>query len=79
MATTSHVKRATVYLDPMLHRALRIKALETSRSISELINDSIRRALAEDQADLAAFEERVAEPVVPFEEVLKELKKHGRI
>lgn len=79
MATSSQTKRATVYLDPMLHRALRIKALETSRSISDLINESVRRGLAEDQLDLAAFEERVAEPVLPFEEVLKELKKNGRI
>jgi predicted transcriptional regulator len=72
-------KRTTVYLDPQLHRALSIKALETNRSVSELINDSIRHELAEDQADLAAFEERGAEPVVSFEAVLKELKRHGRI
>lgn len=79
MATTSPTKRATVYLDPMLHRALKIKAMETSRSISDLINESVRFFLEEDRLDLAAFEERVAEPVVSFEEVLKELKKHGRI
>lgn len=79
MAATSQAKRATVYLDPMLHRALRIKALETSRSISDLINESVRHALAEDQLDLSAFDERATEPVLPFEEVLKELKKHGRI
>ena len=79
MATTSQAKRATVYLDPMLHRALKIKALETSRSISDLINESVRHSLEEDRLDFAAFEERVAEPVVSFEEVLKELKQHGRI
>ncbi len=73
------IKRATVYLDPMLHKALRIKAAETSRSISDLINEAIRLSLAEDAEDLAAFEERVNEPLVPFEDVLKELKKHGRI
>lgn len=73
MAATSEAKRVTVYLDPMLHKALRIKALETSRSISDLINEAVRHALAEDQLDLSAFEERAAEPVIPFEEVLKEL------
>jgi hypothetical protein len=72
-------KRTTVYLDPQLHRALSIKALETSRSVSDLINESVRLALAEDQADLAAFEERVAEPVVSYEAVLKDLKDRGRI
>jgi len=72
-------KRATVYLDPMLHKALRIKAAETSRSMSELINEAIRYSLAEDAEDLAAFKERNAEPLLAFEDVLEELKKNGRI
>lgn len=72
-------KRATVYLDPMLHKALRIKAAETSRSISELINEAVRYFLAEDAEDLAAFKERGDEPLLAFEDVLEELKKNGRI
>jgi len=72
-------KRATVYLDPRLHRALRLKAVETSKSVSELINEAIRFSLAEDAEDLAAFEERVKEPLVPYETFLKELRQHGRI
>lgn len=72
-------KRATVYLDPMLHKALRIKSVETSRSMSELINEAIKFSLAEDSEDLAAFDERANEPLIAFEEVLKDLKKHGRI
>ena len=72
-------KKATVYLDPLLHKALRIKSAETSRSISELINEAIKLSLAEDAEDLGAFEERAHEPLVAFEKVLKELKKHGRI
>ncbi|MCD6101498.1 MAG: CopG family transcriptional regulator [Candidatus Cloacimonetes bacterium] len=72
-------KRATVYLDPMLHKALRIKSVETSRSMSELINEAIKFSLAEDSEDLAAFDERANEPLIAFEEILKDLKKHGRI
>jgi len=72
-------KRATVYLDPMLHKALRIKAAETSRSISELINEAVRFSLAEDAEDLAAFKERGDEPLLAFEDFLEELKKNGRI
>ncbi|NOR12703.1 MAG: CopG family transcriptional regulator [Candidatus Aminicenantes bacterium] len=72
-------KRATVYLDPMLHKALRIKAAETSRSISELINEAVRCSLAEDAEDLAVFKERNSEPLLAFEDVLEELKKNGRI
>ena len=72
-------KRATVYLDPMLHKALRIKAAETARSISELINEAVRYSLADDAEDLAAFKERSAEPLLTFEDVLEKLKKNGRI
>jgi predicted transcriptional regulator len=73
------VKRATIYLDPDLHKALRLKAVETSRSVSQLVNDAVREALAEDAEDLAAFEERVGEPLISYDEMVKRLKKDGRI
>jgi hypothetical protein len=72
-------KRATVYLEPVLHRALRLKAVETSKSISELVNEAVRFSLAEDAEDLAAFGQRIKEPLVPYEAFLKELKQNGRI
>jgi len=68
-----------VYFDVQLHRALRLKAAETDRSVSELVNDAVRQSLAEDAEDLAAFEERAHEPALLFEDVLKDLKKRGRI
>jgi hypothetical protein len=72
-------RRATVYLDPDLHKALRLKAVETSKSVSELVNDAVREALAEDAEDIAAFEERVAEPLISYDEMIKKLKRDGRI
>ena len=54
MATAA--KRATIYLDPILHKALKFKSVETSRSISDLVNTAIRESLAEDAEDLAAFD-----------------------
>ena len=72
-------KRATIYMDSELHRALRMKAAETSSSISEIVNNAVKLALAEDAEDLAAFEERAKEPLVSFEDVLKELKRNGKI
>ena len=72
-------KRATIYIDPELHHALRMKAAETSSSISELVNNAVKLALAEDAEDLAAFEQRAKEPLVAFEDVLKKLRKDGRI
>jgi hypothetical protein len=72
-------KRATVYFEPAMHTALRHKALETSRSLSEIVNDAVRLALAEDAEDLAVFEERLHEPLVTYEALLKELKADGRI
>jgi metal-responsive CopG/Arc/MetJ family transcriptional regulator len=62
--------RATVYLDPQLHKALKLKAVETSKSVSELINDAVREALAEDAEDIEAFEERAAEPLISYDEMV---------
>jgi plasmid stability protein len=73
----TETKRATVYLDPALHKALRIKAAETSRSMSEIVNEAVKQALSEDADDLATFEERADEPLVSFENMVKELKKDG--
>ena len=70
-------KRATVYFDPGIHRVLKIKAAETSRSVSELIDDALRRELSEDEEDLRAFKERAAEKSVSFEKVLKDLESKG--
>lgn len=72
-------KRATVYFDPAMHRALQHKALETSRSLSDIVNAAVQQSLSEDAADLAAFDERVNEPLVSYETVLKGLKASGRL
>ena len=77
MATAT--KRATIYLDPELHKALRLKAVETSRSVSELVNRAVKEALAEDAEDIAAFEERVGEPLISYDVMVKRLKRDGRI
>ena len=77
MATQT--KRATIYFDPNLHKALRLKAVETSRSVSDLVNEAVRDALSEDAEDLFAFEERADESLISYEEMVKRLKKDGRI
>jgi len=76
---TSLTKRATVYLEPDLHRALRLKSVETSRSVSEILNDAIRSELVEDAEDLAAFDARKREPTVAFEDFVKDLRRRGKI
>jgi len=72
-------RRTTIYLSPELHKALKLKSVETSRSLSEIVNEAVQMSLAEDAEDLAAFEERTDEPLISFEEALKELKRHGKI
>lgn len=72
-------KRSTIYFDPQLHTALRIKAAHSHRSVSEIVNQAVRAALAEDQEDLSAFEERADEPTVNYEELLNDLKANGQI
>lgn len=72
-------KRATIYFDQDLHRALKLKSATTDHSISELVNEAVRYTLAEDAEDIEAFQVREAEPLLSFEEVLKDLKKSGKI
>lgn len=72
-------KRATVYFKPGLHRALRIKAAATERSVSDIVNEAVQMFLREDAEDLYAFEERSQEPTLTYEELLKDLKAHGKI
>ena len=76
---TTPAKRATVYFDPIIHKALKLKSIETSKTISELVNRAVKEALAEDAEDLSAVEERVDEPLISFSEMVKRLKKDGRI
>jgi len=72
-------KRATIYFDADLHRALRLKAAETDQSVSDLVNLAVQLSLSEDVEDLAAFEARTYEPNLPFEEALKDLRQRGKI
>ena len=72
-------KRSTIYFQPEIHRALRMKAAHTGRSISSLVNEAVQRALSEDQEDLSAFEERASEPMITYEDLLNDLKAHGKI
>jgi hypothetical protein len=75
----SDPKRATVYFEPDIHKALRLKSAVSERSISEMVNDAVRIALAEDADDLAAFDDRAEEPTVDFEDFVKRMKRSGKL
>ncbi len=75
----SSARRATIYLDPELHRALRVKAAETDQSISDLVNSAVRQTLTEDAEDHATFRARAKEPNLDFESVLKDLRRRGKL
>lgn len=72
-------KKSTVYFDPDIHQALRIKAASTHQSVSEVVNEAVRISLREDQEDLASFENRADEPIITYEELLEDLKSNGKI
>jgi hypothetical protein len=72
-------RRTTVYLESDLHRALRLKAIETDSSISDLVNSAVRRSLVEDAQDLAAFGDRASEPSIPYGDFLMALKRDGKL
>jgi len=73
------VKRATVYFEPEIHRALRLKAATSDKSISDMVNDAVKLSLAEDAEDLEAFEKRKREPSLDFEQFVKALKRRGKL
>jgi hypothetical protein len=78
-AMNTTTRRSTVYLKSDLHRALRLKAMETDQSVSDLINDAIQISLMEDADDLAKVRQRQKESNLDFEQVLKDLKRRGKI
>ena len=75
----AQAKRATVYLEPALHRALRMKAAETDVSVSEFVNDAVRLRLAGDADDLESFRTRAKEPTSSFEKLVSALKRRGKL
>ena len=75
----SLTKRATIYLDADLHRAVQMKAAEIEKSVSDLVNTALRHSLAEDADDLAAFGDRAKEPNLDFEAVVKDLRRRGKL
>ncbi|MCK9635436.1 MAG: CopG family transcriptional regulator [Methylobacter tundripaludum] len=72
-------KRSTVYFEPEIHQALKIKSAITHQSLSQVVNEAIRLALQEDREDLSAFEERAGEPTLSYEELLEDLMAHGKL
>ena len=72
-------KRSTIYFDPAIHRALRLKAAAMDVSISEIVNEAVRQTLSEDAADLDAFEKRRREPSVDFEDVVRAMRRSGKL
>ena len=78
MSTTDDV-RSTVYLAPELHQALRLKAAQSQRSMSDIVNEALRQALRDDEEDLAAVRSRAAERALSYEEFLAKLKADGTL
>ena len=72
-------KRSTVYFEAEIHQALRIKAASTHQSVSEIVNSAVRLALREDQEDFESFEQRSNEKNLSYEELLEDLKTHGKL
>ncbi|AYH45466.1 ribbon-helix-helix protein, CopG family [Azoarcus sp. DN11] len=75
----SEQARATIYMDAALHRALRLKAAATHRSISDIVADAVRESLREDEEDLSAVAQRVGEPTLSYETFLAQLKADGTL
>ena len=77
--STADAVRSTVYLDPELHQALRLKSAHGRRSMSDIVNDALRQALREDQEDFAAVKSRSKEKALGYEDFLAKLKADGTL
>jgi hypothetical protein len=75
----SDPKRTTIYFEPEIHKALRLKSVVSERSISEMVNDAVRNSLAEDAEDFAAFDDRANEPTIYFEDFVRNMKRRGEL
>ena len=71
--------RSTIYFEPNIYQALKVRAASSHLSISELVDEAIRLLKSEDQEDLAAFSERKSEKEISYEALLNDLEKHGKI
>lgn len=72
-------KKSTVYFEPDIHLALKVKAATTHQSVSEVVNEAVRISLREDQEDLSVFAQRADETTLSYEELLEDLKAHGKL
>ena len=72
-------KRSTIYFDPQLHQALRLKAASTHVSLSELVDEAVRLLMNEDQQDLKAHGDRISEPEISYEALLNDLSANGKL
>jgi hypothetical protein len=69
--------KATVYLDPRIYKAAKIKAAHTDHTLSYIVNEALRLTLKEDALDYEAIEKRAKEPVRSLDSVLKDMKRDG--
>lgn len=76
---SNNTARSTIYFEKKLHQLLRLKAAETHKSISELVNEAVRAIFVEDQEDLSSFDMRVEEPTINYEAMLNKLKADGKL
>jgi len=72
-------KRSTIYFDPAIHQALKLKAASTDLSLSDLVDEAVRLLMAEDQEDLVSIADRASESVISYEALLNDLKKNGKL
>jgi plasmid stability protein len=79
MSDSAEAVRSTLYLEPELHKALRLKSAHSRRSMSDIVNEALRQSLQDDEADLAAVRSRAKERSLSYEDFLSKLKADGTL
>ena len=66
-----------MHKDPQMHKALRLKAAQENRSVSDIVNEAVALLAYEDAEDIADFDSRRAEPTVDYASFVQKLKNDG--
>lgn len=81
MAPMSQTARraTTLYLNPKIAKAAKIKAAITGKSLSTLANEGLALILREDEQLIRLARARSRQPARDYEEFIKELRRDGLI
>ena len=73
----TNMPKVTLNIEDSLLQAIRLKAVDTKQSMSDLVNDALEASFQEDLEDIKSWDDRKDEGTYGYEELVKSLQKDG--